>query len=158
MMGENVLQNKCPHCGAVLIINKEERDLGYGAIVKRCKNCNQIYIDNSIKEAAITGISKKDKKIIRSYVYAFFGIGIFLTIMLILSLTVATRLYYLTLLGPVAIIYSLFSAFKEISTYKKRKAMLEQELINSKRRLANEQYREILTYYGIDTTIKKDDM
>lgn len=154
MMGENASQNRCQHCGAILIINSEERELGYGAVVKRCANCNQIYIDNSIKEAAITGISKSDKKIIRSYVYGVFGIGIVLTIMLVLSLTVATRLYYLTLLGSVAIIYSLFSAIREISTYKKRKTALEQELINSKRRLANEQYREILTYYGIDTTIK----
>lgn len=140
---------KCPNCNIALMPNKIELDLGYGAIVKRCANCNAIYIDNSIKEAAITGIDKGDRRIVRGYVFVTFAIGIILTALLVVSLAWASRIYYITFAGPILLIYSIYCFVKEIATYKKRKRLLDEELQRSKQRLQDNQYRTILINNGI---------
>lgn len=146
--GDN--QNLCPHCGTTLPVNKAEQNLGYGQMLKVCGACKQVFLDQRIKEAAVFGVDKGDKRIIRSYVYFVLVVGVVITASLIVELLWGRRLHYIAFLGPIALLYGIFSFVKELLTYRKRKRLLQEEENRSRQRLSDPNYCMMLMNAGIN--------
>lgn len=154
MSAKEEQKKDCPHCNAAVPLSTSEKLIDYGRVLKPCPNCGKLFFDKRINELAIDGITKDDKRLIRVFPVILLFIGIIITAFLMLTmywLANSSRRYVkvniLEFVGPVLIVVGLYLILKDIFTYKKRQSLLEEELINSKKRFEDPEYATLVTEF-----------
>lgn len=148
----------CPNCGAELAQNKDEKLIGYGAIIKQCAGCGKYFHDDSVKEMACTGIDKDDRRLISmgSLSLAAFGLVgtvVFSWIVSILSTNGGrVRINIFIVIAPILFVMGIIGIVRDICTYKKRMMLLDRETVASKARMENKEYAAMAANFAFKSS------
>lgn len=148
------ITKKCPHCGAIYshdsypgIPSKDNRTK-YGSPIRKCQSCGTLFKDDDYREIAVDGIRPVDKSVISPYSILSLMVG---TIVMIASIHYGySWVWYILLL----LFIFCFSPLSDVLTYRKRKSFIEQETIESEKRLCDPTYAETLKKLGYNVPEK----
>lgn len=139
--------NSCLKCGCAIGLTESEKLIKYGPVLKSCPKCGSLFFDTRVREMALVREPGKENKFIQksSIGMLLFGLAltaVFIVIMVILFNTSvhSFRLPIIFVLGPIILAVGIYSIIKDMFTYNKRKALLEKELLASRKRCQNENY------------------
>lgn len=132
---------KCPKCDKKYKVKKYSLEKKYTTPIAICPYCKYVFIDESCKEIAISGIDKKDKSLftIKSLVFNLV-ILVFGIILLISDFYAFGSIF----IGVFCLL--IFYQFIFYASKKKKLKALEQQSIN---RMNDEKYVTLLIQYGV---------
>ncbi|MCR5720698.1 MAG: hypothetical protein K6F84_09030 [Lachnospiraceae bacterium] len=145
---------KCPNCSRKLF-SYEPGAQKYGSMVGMCKYCNSKYLDPRYKEAAITGIPKRELGYVGAVVLLLFGGFMAWRGYSVLSNIdsyfdadmLRVRSWVFVILGILFVVAGLIEAIFVVTGLKKKK--MEKIMAESVNRLKNESYVWDLVKLGV---------
>lgn len=117
----------------------------YGSPIRVCEYCHNTFIDKDFIEIAISGIQPIDKKKVSPQAIAILVSGVFF---FILSLYLLSEVWIFFPLALLMFGFSIYNIIDEYRGYEKRIVYLENESVESKKRLSNPQYALALKEIG----------
>lgn len=157
------IHHHCPYCNEYNPVTDNESLIGYGKVVRECSKCKRLYADDELKELAVNGIQKNDKRLIKGSRFGdvVFGIVFFL---LFLLFRIPSESEYIgigvrkiprgcaeffiapvfCILGVLFVASGIWLMISDIRSYKKRRKLLDDELVLSEARMSNPEYVELL--------------
>lgn len=138
---------RCPACNQPYEKNfysgkpKPEEKIRYGSPIKVCKFCGKEFIDSDYKEIALDGIPNKDD-------YKRFTKGTILYTLLAFAMAYFAWLFDFSILPAVFILLGVIIIGSDLLTYVKRQKHLENEILESKKRMEDPDYALRLMKHG----------